>query len=50
LAFSTSSSSRAGEPFLSIKGGGRADEFKDEWTQMAITNLKAAVTAVWPDA
>lgn len=39
----------AGDPFLSIKGGG-ADEFKDTYTQMAITNLKAAVNAGWPDA
>jgi sugar phosphate isomerase/epimerase len=32
----------AGDPFLSIKGGG-ADEFKDRYTEMAITNLRRAV-------
>jgi hypothetical protein len=36
-------------PFASIEGGG-ADELKDEYTRMAIMNLKAAVNAVWPDA
>jgi sugar phosphate isomerase/epimerase len=32
----------AGDPFLSIKGGG-ADDFKDRYTEMAITNLRRAV-------
>jgi len=32
----------AGDPFLSIKGGG-ADEFKDRYTEMAIANLRRAV-------
>jgi sugar phosphate isomerase/epimerase len=37
----------AGDPFLSIKGGG-ADEFKDAYTALAITNLKAIVRENWP--
>jgi sugar phosphate isomerase/epimerase len=32
----------AGDPFLSIKGGG-ADEFKDRYTERAIRNLRAAI-------
>ena len=32
----------AGDPFRSIKGGG-AEEFKDRYTEMAITNLRRAV-------
>jgi sugar phosphate isomerase/epimerase len=32
----------AGDPFLSIKGGG-ADEFKDRYTELAIRNLRAAI-------
>jgi sugar phosphate isomerase/epimerase len=32
----------AGDPFLSIKGGG-AEEFKDRYTEMAITNMRRAV-------
>ena len=36
----------AGDPFLSIKGGG-ADEFKDRYTEMAITNLRRAVDGAY---
>jgi sugar phosphate isomerase/epimerase len=36
----------AGDPFLSIKGGG-ADEFKDHYTQMAITNLRRAIDTAY---
>jgi sugar phosphate isomerase/epimerase len=32
----------AGDPFVSIKGGG-ADEFKDRYTELAIRNLRAAM-------
>ena len=39
---STSNLPAAGDPFLSIKGGG-ADEFKDRYTEQAITNLRRAV-------
>jgi sugar phosphate isomerase/epimerase len=39
----------AGDPFLSIKGGG-ADEFKDRYTEQAITNLRRAVDDAYATA
>lgn len=39
----------AGDPFLSIKGGG-ADEFKDRYTEQAITNLRRAVDGAYAGA
>jgi sugar phosphate isomerase/epimerase len=39
----------AGDPFLSIKGGG-ADEFKDRYTQQAIANLKTAVDSAMDES
>ena len=39
----------AGDPFLSIKGGG-AEEFKDRYTEQAITNLRRAVDGAYAGA
>jgi sugar phosphate isomerase/epimerase len=39
----------AGDPFLSIRGGG-AEEFRDRYTEQAITNLRRALEQGFPTA